>query len=71
VNGWKPKSYSAHDGVLDFFAGNAVVDTLRFSNPSNYQFAVSQGTSTGAAGVEIYSSNNSTIPHGAALPQHV
>ena len=71
LNGLAADSYSAHDGVLDFFSGDTLVDTLRFSDPSGYAFAVGQGTSTGAAGVEIYSSGSAMIPHGAALPQHV
>ncbi len=73
LNGLAADSYKAHDGVLDFYHGNRVVDTLRFDgNPD--AFAVAQGTSTGGHGVEIYGTGATfpanAIPHGADLPLH-
>jgi len=74
LNGLVADSYSYHDGVLDFFHGNAVIDTLRFSTAGFAgPFSVAQGTSTGGAGVEIYSSGtfqSTSIPHGSDLPLH-
>jgi hypothetical protein len=65
-------SYSSHNGVLDFFSGNRVVDTLRF-NPGSVPFGVAQGTSHGGAGIEIYSigTQHEQPSHGLDLPLHV
>jgi len=74
LNGLAADSYSYHDGVLDFFHGNTVTDTLRFNTVGSAgPFSVAQGTSTGGVGVEIYSSGtfqNASVPHGANLPLH-
>jgi hypothetical protein len=66
--------YDPTTGALDFFRGNRLVDELRIdqgpSLPSGY--TVGQGTSTGGAGIEIYSTDLAwKIPHGATLPVHV
>jgi hypothetical protein len=69
-------SYRYHDGVIDFFHGDKVVDTLRFSSahPELTPFSIAQGTSTGGRGIEIYSTagplHGFAAPHGADLPIH-
>jgi hypothetical protein len=71
LNGLAADSYRAHDGALDFYHGNKVVDTLHF-NGNTGAFAVAQGTSSGGPGVEIYGigATAHAIPHGADLPLH-
>lgn len=64
--------YNAASGVLDFFAGSNVVDSLRLTTTLADGFGVAAGTSGGAAGVEIYSHIGAPgVQHGADLPVHV
>jgi len=68
--------YNPAAGALDFYSGNRIVDTLRIDpSPSadslTGPYTVAQGTSTGGAGIEIYSKNAGfMIPHGSDLPMH-
>jgi len=64
--------YNPTAGILDFYAGNNVVDSLRLTSTLADGFGVSAGTSTGGAGVEIYSHLGppGIHPHGAELPVH-
>ena len=64
--------YDASSGILDFYAGSNVIDSLRFRATLPDGFGVAAGTSTGSAGVEIFS--QAGVPglhHGAELPVHV
>jgi hypothetical protein len=62
-------SYDAAAGALDFWHGNTLLAALRFSTAENY--TVAKGTSTGGAGVEIFSTDTGwRIPHGALLDTH-
>ena len=76
LNGLAADSYKDHDGVLDFFHGDSVVKSLRFTEPrpdlySPGQWQISQGTSEGAAGIEIRSTGHvGAPPFGADLPLH-
>jgi len=65
--------YNPTAGILDFYAGNNVVDSLRLTSTLADGFGVSAGTSSGGAGVEIYSHIGppGMHPHGAELPVHV
>jgi hypothetical protein len=64
--------YNSEAGVLDFFRNDIVVSSLRIDpSPATNPYTVAQGTSTGGAGIEIYSTNATRpIPHGADLPLH-
>jgi len=65
--------YDASAGALDFFSGNRMIYQLHVEKTSPYvgTYAVAKGTSTGGAGVELYSKDFAwKLPHGADLPVH-
>jgi hypothetical protein len=74
LEGLAADSYSYANGVLDFFHGSKLVDALKI-NDLYGSFAVSQGTSSGGAGVEIYGTGQFLHPyqpqHGTDLPLHI
>jgi len=62
-------SYDAAAGTLDFWHGNTLLAAIRFS--ATHPYLVANNTSTGGAGVEVFSTEGAwNIPHGTLLYQH-
>jgi len=62
-------SYDAAAGTLDFWHGDTLLAAIRFS--ATHPYLVANNTSTGAAGVEVFSTEGAwNIPHGTLLYQH-